>query len=81
MTTSLTLLNDIATILTLIRPEYDFKNSNDFVVDGLIDSFDLIELTLHLEKKFVFKIPGSEVHPDNFRSYAAIMQLVNRYKK
>lgn len=71
----------IASLLAEVRPEYDFKSSNDFVVDGLIDSFDLIELILELEKAFNFKVPGSEVHSDNFRSNSSIADLVSRYIK
>ena len=81
MTSVNRLLSKIESLLAEVRPEYDFKSSNDFVGDGLIDSFDLIEVTVKLEKTFNFKIPGIEVQPENFRSYTSIMDLVNRYVK
>ena len=34
----------ILKILSEIRPEFDFKTSQDFFEDGMLDSFDLVTL-------------------------------------
>ena len=34
-------MEQIYKILEEIRPEFDFKESNDYIEDGLLDSFDI----------------------------------------
>jgi acyl carrier protein len=68
----------IGEILGEIRPEFDFDNSQDFVGDGMLDSFDMITLVADLEKAYGISIPGVDIVPENFRNVAAIQQLVER---
>ena len=37
-------------MLQEIRPEFDFEDSDDFIMDGLLDSFDLMTLCNMLEE-------------------------------
>ena len=37
--------DDILAMLEELRPEFDFNESDDFVTDGLLDSFDIISLS------------------------------------
>ena len=71
-------LNDIATILKTIRPEADFFGSQDFIGDGLLDSFDVVALVSALDKHFHISIPGVDVVPENFKSYEAIEALLHK---
>lgn len=34
----------IFSILSGMRPEYDFSTSQDFISDGMLDSFDVVTL-------------------------------------
>jgi acyl carrier protein len=63
-------------ILSDIRPGTDFTSSKDFVADGLLDSFDLIQLVHALESEFSACIPGEAILPENFASIEAILSLV-----
>jgi acyl carrier protein len=68
----------IGEILREIRPEFDFDSSQDLVGDGILDSFDMITLVADIEKTYGISIPGVDIVPENFRSIAAIQQLVER---
>lgn len=69
---------DIIRILATLRPEHDFTGSQDFVADGLIDSFDLLVLVVELEKAFGVKIKGEDILPEHFVSAASIAALVKK---
>lgn len=70
--------NVILEMLKEIRPEFDFEDSEDFVMDGLLDSFDIITLSNMLEEKYSITIDGLDIVPENFASLAAIEALVKK---
>ena len=43
-----------------MRPEYDFSTSQDFISDGMLDSFDVVTLVSELEEKFSIAIDGED---------------------
>jgi len=69
-------MNKIASILSEIRPEFDFTASEDFINDGLLDSFDMISLVSELDKTFSISIDGVDIIPENFRSIKTITDLL-----
>ena len=68
--------NDILKMLEEIKPEFDFSDSEDFVMDGLLDSFDIITLISMLEEKYSITIDGLDIVPENFSSLDSIAALV-----
>ena len=71
-------MNDIYTILKDLRPEFDFEDSEDFVEDGYLDSFDIISFVSTLEEKYSIKIAGLDVVPENFCTVDAIIHLIKK---
>ena len=65
-------------MLAELRPEFDFNDSEDFVMDGLLDSFDIISLSNMLEEKYGITIDGLDIVPENFASVDAITALVRK---
>ena len=72
-------MKNILEILTDIRPESDFSGSDDFIEDGLLDSFDVVTLVSDIEKNYGISIEGVDILPENFRNVAAIKTLLQRY--
>ena len=68
--------SDIMNMLEEIKPEFDFNDSEDFVMDGLLDSFDIITLISMLEEKYSVTIDGLDIVPENFSSVDSIVNLV-----
>jgi acyl carrier protein len=68
----------IIEILQEIRPEFDFSDSYDFVGDGLLDSFDIVQLVDALDKKFQISIDGLDIIPENFNSVRTIVSLIHK---
>ncbi len=71
----------ILDILGKLRPEYDFKVSEDFIEDGMLDSFDVVSLVSELEDVFSITIDGEDILPENFSSVESIKALVERSEK
>lgn len=72
----MTTLNDV---LQSIRPESDFAQSDDFLEDGLLDSFDMVALVSSLDKTYGISIDGLDIVPENFRNAGAIAALLKKY--
>ena len=71
----------IMSMLNELRPEFDFENSDDFVMDGFLDSFDIVSLVSMLEEKYDVKIDGLDIIPENFASITSIVKMVKKTYK
>lgn len=71
-------MKSIAETLKEIRPEFDFTTSEDFISDGMLDSFDIVTLVSSLDKNFGVSIPGTEILPENFQNIQAIEALLRK---
>lgn len=65
-------------ILEDLRPEFDFRESDSFVEDGFLDSFDIVSLVSEIEERFSISIDGLDVLPENFESVDAIVRLIEK---
>lgn len=68
----------IKKILEEIRPEFDFAESEDFIEDGYLDSFDMVTLIASLEENFDVVIDGIDIVPENFDSIDSIIKLLQK---
>ena len=66
----------IISILNETRPEFDFSKSNNFIAEGLLDSFDILTLVNSLDENFNVSIDGMDILPENFSSVDAIIHLL-----
>lgn len=68
----------IIKILNGMHPEYDFQTSEDYIADGVLDSFDVVTLVTDLEEQFGISIDGEEIIPENFSNIDAIKKLIEK---
>lgn len=71
-------MKTIAEILKEIRPEFDFNTSNDFIADGMLDSFDMMTLVSALDKQYGISIDGTDIVPENFKNVQTIEALLRK---
>lgn len=69
---------EIIAILNDLRPEFDFNESVNFIKEGMLDSFDVINLVNELDSKFDISIDGVDVMPENFSSIESIENLLHK---
>ena len=66
-------------ILNSIRPECDFATSQNFLADGLLDSYDMVMLVSEFEKEYSISIDGTDIVPENFHNLTSIAALLSKY--
>lgn len=72
----------IIKILTELRPEFDFsQEGQDFIEEGMLDSFDMVSLVDSIETEFGVAISGVDIVPENFCNIEAIAATIERNKK
>lgn len=71
-------MKTVAEILKEIRPEFDFAASEDFIADGMLDSFDVVTLVATLDKNFGTSIQGVDIVPENFKNHETIEALLRK---
>lgn len=68
----------IIEILTELRPEFDFSQDMNFIKEGMLDSFDVVNLVNDLESTFGISIDGMDVLPENFATIECIVSLLKK---
>ncbi len=71
-------MKSLPELLKEIRPEFDFTTSNDFMADGMLDSFDMVTLVASLDKTYGISIQGTDIIPENFQNIETIKALLRR---
>ena len=76
-------MDTTARILSFITnrfPQAEITDTEDIFSLGYINSLFAMELVMHLEKTFAVTIPNEELRIDNFRTAAAMTELVGRLR-
>jgi acyl carrier protein len=72
-------MTTLVQLLSEIRPEFDFASSQDFLADGMLDSFDMVALVATLDQAHGIAIDGVDIVPANFRNLGTIGALLRKY--
>ena len=70
----------IMEILSGLRPECDFENSDSYIEDGLLDSMDIVALVDSVEEEYGITIPGTAISAKYFGNLDSIVELIEKYK-
>lgn len=69
----------IIKILTELRPEFDFSQEGvNFIEEGMLDSFDMVNLVSELDSTYGISIDGVDILPENFATVEGIEQLLKK---
>lgn len=71
-------MEELYIILEDIRPEFNFRESENFIDDGFLDSFDIVTLISEIEEKYEISIDGLDIIPENFETINAIADLIEK---
>lgn len=71
-------MEEIISMLENLRPEFNFRDSKNFIEDGFIDSFDVINIVSDLEDKYGILIDALDIIPENFCSVEAIINVIQK---
>ena len=68
-------------LLEEIKEDVDFENETALIDDGILDSFDILQIISSLNDEYDISIPASEIVPENFNSAKALWAMVQRLEE
>ena len=71
-------MEKLINILEGIKPGVDFKNENNLIEDGILDSFDIVTLVSMISQEYDIEFTGGEVVPENFKSVESINNVITK---
>lgn len=74
-------MDKLLEILGEIRPDIDFINEKNLINDGVLDSFDIIQVVIALNEAYNIDINVEDFEPDNFNTADAMLQLVEKLQE
>lgn len=71
-------MDKLIALLEGIKPGVDFKKEKKLIEDGLLDSFDIVEIIAAIDDEFDIEIPVMEVQPEVFNDIENLYALIER---
>ena len=69
-------MEKLLAILEDMKPGVDFKKK--LIEDGILDSFDIVEIIAAIDDEFDVEIPVMEVQPEVFNDVEKLYALIER---
>jgi acyl carrier protein len=74
-------MEELLDILSEIKDDVDFETEDKLIDDGILDSFDILQIISALNDEFDISIPASEIIPENFNSAESLWDMVQRLQE
>lgn len=74
-------MDKVMELLEEIIPDADFRENLALVDEGILTSFELVQLVTRIGEEFEVSILPEQIVPENFNSVAAICRLVQERKE
>jgi len=71
-------MEDLINILVELKPGVDFEEEENLIEDGILDSFDIVNLVAKIGEEFEVEITPADLIPENFSSAETIYELIQR---
>ncbi len=71
-------MEELIEILNKVIKNCDVETEDDFIGHGLLDSLSIMQLVVMLNDEFDIEITPVDMVPENFKSAAAIYEMVKR---
>lgn len=71
-------MDELLEILKEAKPEVDFSSEKSLIDNGVLDSFDIVQLVMKLNEEFDIEIGAEEITPENFNSAEAMWAMIQR---
>ncbi len=71
-------MDELLEILKEAKPEVDFSTEKALIDNGVLDSFDVVQLVMKLNEEFDIEIGAEEITPENFNSAEAMWAMVEK---
>lgn len=73
-------MKELLELLEEVKPGVDFESSQNMIEEGLIDSFDMINIIANINEKFDIDFSVAEIIPENFETVKSLYEAIERIK-
>ncbi len=71
-------MDELLDILAEVSADVDFETCDTLIDDGILDSFDIVNIVGELNDAFDIEITPAEIIPENFNSAEAMWDMIKR---
>lgn len=71
-------MDELLKILTELKPDVDFATEKALIDNGILDSFDIVQLITTLKETFDIEITPADIVPENFNSVESLQAMIER---
>ncbi|MBN1069064.1 acyl carrier protein [Clostridium botulinum] len=71
-------MEQLISLLEEIRDDINFEECNTLIEEGILDSFDIIQIINAIDDEYDIEVPATEIIPENFNSADAILKMIRR---
>ena len=75
------MLNDLLEILEGVRDDIDFESCDTLIDDGVLESFDILQIISAINEEFDVEIPATQIIPENFNSAQSMLDMIKRLQE
>ena len=72
------MMDELLEILKETNPDVDFINEKKLIDNGILDSFDVVQLVMKLNEAFDVEIGAEDIVPENFNSAESLWAMIER---
>lgn len=74
-------MNELLDLLESVRDDIDFESCDTLIDDGVLESFDIIQIIAAINDEYDIEIPATAVSAENFNSAEALLALIEKLKE
>lgn len=74
-------MEELINLLKEVKDDVDFTECKTLIDDGVLDSFDIIQIVNAIDEEFDVEIPATEIIPENFNSADAMLKMIERLRE
>lgn len=74
-------MDELLEILQDVRDDVDFETCETLIDDGILTSFDILQIISVINDKFDIEIPATSITPKNFNSMSAMQAMIERLEE
>lgn len=72
------MLDTLLDLLAEVRDDIDFESCDTLIDDGILESFDILQIVAAINEEFDVEIPALQIIPENFNSAEAMLDMIKR---
>lgn len=74
-------MDELLELLQDVRDDIDFKTCKTLIDDGILASFDILQIISAINETFDVEIPATSIIAKNFNSIEAMYEMIERLQE